>query len=328
IDLSPDFVRALPRPLGDLLRRMSVRGRMRTTLDRLRLDRAETDQWQVSGRVSLDSASLSLGVALTDFSGRLTGSCQIIGGEAEIGADFEIDRGTLMGRPIARWEGRLSRGRGQPAVRLTEVRGRLCEGEVVGEVTVDPVTTAYELSATLHDVNLALLLDPRAKPGDQRPGRVGGHVFVRGVGADPTRREGGGDLRISSASLLSNRVSAPVVRASRDAPRPLSESIDQAELRFAWRGPALMFERVDIRTRDLRLIGEGWWNSADDSLSLTLIGAHPEDAPRLAVITDLLELAGKELLQYRIDGTLANPRVTVQPLHNLTEPLRRLLGGD
>ena len=327
INVTPEFVDALPGPLADLLRRMAVRGRMHTTLDRLRLDRANADHWRIDGRIRLDSAALSLGAPLEDFSGELAGSCEITGNDIRLDADFLIDRGVLMGRPITRWEGELHRDWGEPVVRLRELRGQLCEGEVVGEVTVDPSTTAYELSATLQDVNLAELLDPQAKPGAARPGRLDGHVFIRGVGNDPARRDGGGSLRISSASLLSNRVSAPVVVASRDATKPLSESIDHAELRFAWRGSTLMFERVDIHTGDMRLIGEGWWNSADDSLSLTLIAAHPEDAPRLAVITDLLELAGKELLQYQITGTTARPQVTVQPLHNLTEPLRRLLGG-
>jgi len=65
----------------------------------------------------------------------------------------------------------------------------------------------------------------------------------------------------------------------------------------------------------------------DDSLSMTLLGARPEHWPRVAVLSDLIEVAGQELLQYRVTGTAASPQVQVEPLHNLTEPLRKLLGG-
>ena len=70
------------------------------------------------------------------------------------------------------------------------------------------------------------------------------------------------------------------------------------------------------------------YDMSTQRIRLTLVGAHPADARRLAVITDLLEFAGKHVVQYRIDGTIDDPEVRVAPLPVLTEPLRRLFAGN
>jgi hypothetical protein len=160
------------------------------------------------------------------------------------------------------------------------------------------------------------------------PGRLDGHVFVRGALNDPGQRRGGGELRIRGTSLLSSPVTASVVRASQQQRRAISDEVDRAELRFVWEGQELKLNRVDIHSRDLRLIGMGSWNMRSDAITMTLLGATPENAPRLFLLTDLLESAGQELMQYRVDGTAAKPEVTIEPLHNLTDPLRKLLKGE
>ena len=211
-------------------------------------------------------------------------------------------------------------------MRLEEVRGRLCDGEVVGFAEIDPDTSSYELSFTLHDVSLdQFVRRAKREPARATRGRLDGHIFVRGSTDDPAKRSGGGDLRVRGTSLLSSPVTASVVEASRRQDRSISDEVERAEIHFVWEGEELKLTRVDIHSRDLRLIGAGSWNMRSDAISLRLLGATPEDAPRLFLLTDLLETAGQELLQYRVEGTAAEPRVTIEPLHNLTDPLRRLL---
>ena len=95
-----------------------------------------------------------------------------------------------------------------------------------------------------------------------------------------------------------------------------------------WEGNKLRFSRVDILARDLRLVGYGTWNTQTDAISMTLLGATQDDAPRLFLLTDILESAREELMQYRITGTYAQPHVSVEPLHNLTGPIKDLLQGS
>jgi hypothetical protein len=330
LELDSDLVQAMPGPLAALLKRMAPRGRMQLKLDQELLNRTEQHEWNVVGRISLADAQLNVGLPLTEFAGKLDGSCQIRpDGWMDLDAQFFIERGRLAQRPIERWEGHIVRRPDDSRVRLDEVRGRLCDGEVVGFAEIDPETDTYDLSFTLHDVDLNQFVQrENDQPAQPARGRLDGHIFVRGSTESSAERGGGGNLRVRGTSLLSSPVTASVVEASRRQNRAIGDEVEHAEVRFVWEGDELKLTRVDIHSRDLRLIGAGSWNLRSDAISLTLLGATPEDAPRLFLLTDLLETAGQELMQYRVEGTRAKPRVTIEPLHNLTEPLRKLLKGS
>jgi hypothetical protein len=330
VELDPELVQAMPKPLAALLERMAPRGRLQLRLDQVLLTGTEQPEWNVVGQILLDDAELNVGLPLSGFAGRLQGSCRIRpDGRMELDGQFTIDRGRLADRPIERWEGRIVCRPDDKRVELAEVRGRLCGGEVVGFAEIDPDRSTYDLSFTLHDVSLDQFLPRREnKPGRAPRGRLDGHIFVRGDTENAAQRGGGGELLIRKTSLGSSPITASVAEASQREKRSISDEVEQAEVRFVWEGEELQLTRVDIHSRDLRLIGAGSWNMPSDAISLTLLGATPEDAPRLFPLTDLLETAGQELLQYRVEGTAAEPRVTIEPLHNLTEPLRQLLRGE
>lgn len=325
--VGPELVAALPGPLAALLERMAPRGRMDLALDQVRVTGAEKLAWRVAGQIVLDSATLNLGAPLTGFAGRLEGACESsAAGDVRLGARFELDRGWLAGRPVERWEGELVRDPGSRRLRLVDLRGRLCDGELVGSGAVDLEAEAYELSFTLRDLSLAQFLQRGQRDGGGLTrGRLDGSVFLRGSTADVSQRSGGGQLRIRGSSLLSSAVTASLLESTRQQRRPISDEVELAELQFIWEAQELHLTRVDIRSRDLRLIGVGRWDMRSDALEMTLLGAAPADAPRLFLLTELLETAGQELVQYRVEGTAADPRVTIEPLHNLTEPLRKLL---
>jgi hypothetical protein len=330
IDLTPDCVDAMPGALSKLLKRMAASGRINTNLGRLRLESRGAEHWDINGQLGFSDAFLDLGLPVEEFQGTLSGSFQVRPGQlVTLDADFAIDEGRLGGRAIREWEGRIERAAGETGVRLEGIHGRIHNGEVNGEASIDPETGAYELSITLHELNFAALMSGTdAEQADpETSGVVSGHVFVRGQGGDVATRAGGGELRIMGASLLHSRVTASVVEAERAAKHPVGATIEQAELRFAWDGNLLRFNRVDLHTPARRLIGEGSWNTDSGAISFNLIGASREDALRLPVLTDLLELAGNELVQYRIIGTSDNPKTSIEPLHALTDPVKRLLRG-
>ena len=343
LDLNEDLIRALPAPLADFLKRLSPRGRMHLALDQLLMNRTQADEFRVVGRVELDAAQLNIGLPLENYRGQLSGTCEIQPeGRVQVDADFTLDEGTLAGRPMQRWEGHITRTADSPTVKLEDVRGRFCDGELFGFADVDLDVRNYALSFTLHDVSLDQFVrreesERRRSPG----GRVDGNIFVRGKLDAFEDREGGGEIRIRGTSLLSSPVTAGVAQVgddSKEGRRRADEArrrevgdqrhdVEEALLRFVWEGDELKFTRVDIRARDLRLVGYGSWNTRTDAIALTLVGASAVGAPRVLLLTDLLEAAGRELVQYRVEGTSAHPRVVAEPLHNLTEPLRGLLRG-
>ena len=331
LDMSDELVDAMPKALARLLRRLEPGGRLDVELDRVRfVETAGEATWEFDGRVAFEGGELQLGLPLTDFDGQMSGTCTIRpDGELELDAGFTIAEGRLAGRPIENWEGRIEREAGEQWVRLEDLRGRLCGGDALGFIHIDPVSSAYELSLTIQDVNLDQLLPRKAgDDGPPRRGRVGGRVFLRGNADEVASRSGGGDLRIRGASMLQTPVLAEVAQAKPPKQGEISDALDLAELRFVWKGAELRLSRADIQSRDLRLVGEGTWNMETDEIALLLVGAHPRHWPRMPVLTDLLETTGKELVQYRVGGTAAAPRVKAEPLYRLNEALRALLSRD
>lgn len=329
IAIDAAFIEAMPEPLARLLRRMAVQGRADGTIDRLRVSGGGPNEWDFIGRLSLTGTDLRVGLPLEDADGELSGRCLVPPNqEPSLELDFLVARGVLAGRPIERWEGHVIGEPGARWLRIEELRGRIADGEVFGFARFDPVSGAHELSLTLSGLRLGDLIRP-GKPGGgaMRGGRVDGHVFVRAESDDPTSRVGGGELSIRGASLLASPVTASVVEATRNRRGAVGESVEQALIKFSWIGDDVNLSYVDIQSSDLRLVGEGHWNTDTNRLSMTLLGAPPAAAPQLGVLSELIESAGRELMQFRIDGTADAPRVTIEPFHGLTEPLRRMMRG-
>ena len=326
----PELFAALPAGMARLLERLAPTGEFDALLSRVGVEGQTEWTWQFEGLLPLRNAALRLGLDLTEADGELFGKCRITpDGEVDLEGKFFIQQARLAGRPIERWEGRLARQPGDRWVRLEDLRGRLCDGEVLGFLRVDLETSEYELEVTLQDVDAAQLLPPPAEqPERRRRGRVDGKVYLRGRAEEPLSRHGGGTLRVRGGSFLRTPVLASVAESGPGDQRAIDDTVDHADLRFLWEGEEIRFQRVEIHSRDLRLAGEGTWHLGSDAIEMTLVGAHPEHWPRVALLSKLLESAGQELVQYRVTGTLSSPKVTAEPLYKLTASLRRLLGEE
>lgn len=325
----PELNEALPEPVTRWLDTLAMQGEFDALLHRVRVVGGAERSWRLEGHIPLRNASFRLGLEMTQLAGEVWGGCTIAAdGRMEVEAEFYLEQGRLAGRPMARWRGLLLRTAGERWVRVEDLRGQLCGGQIVGSVWLDPDSAEYELALTLKDVQAnELLPPPKKEPARERPGWVDGALHLRGRGRDPTTRRGGGDLRLRGASFLHTPVLASVSEARPREPHGASDVVDQADIRFLWEGSLVRLQRVEIQSRDLRLVGEGVWDMRDDAIQLTLVGAHPRNWPRVAGLTELIESAGQELVQYRVEGTLSAPKVTAEPLYKLNEALRALIRG-
>ncbi len=319
LDLNTELIRALPKDLRELLFRMAAAGQADLELADLRYD-ARDGSWHVGGTVRLREARMDVGAVFADCTAEISGEAVLAGdGTLTLDAAFTIERGTFHGRPIARWEGRLERLPGDDVLQVRDVRGRFCDGEMVGSARYDARQGDYEASMTLSDVDFARFLD--SAPDGADAGRLDGYLFLLGGGA---QRTGGGNLRIRGGSFMRTPLLTGVLREARRG-GAVADVVNATDVQFVMEGDTFHLTRVDVQSRDLRLVGQGDWDSRSGSINLTLVGAHPRHWPRVAVLTDLLESAGREFAQYRVTGPARDPRVTMEPLHNWTEPLRKLL---
>ena len=316
---------AMPELARGVLERLAVRGPFELVLSHVSVSGAP-QSWQLAGNLSLQEAALHVGLDLTELTGKLSGTCAVgPDGLANLDAKFAIERAQLAGRPLESGVGQLVHLAGERWVRIENLQARLCDGVARGALRIDPRTSDYELSVQLYDVSAAQLF-PAAKSPPERPrrGRLDAEVWLRGREGENSSRQGGGELRLTGASFIQTPVLAAVFQTR--AQSALADTVDQARVRFRWDGGDILLERIDIRSKDLQLVGEGTWKLDTDALHLTLWGARPESWPRLSVISDWLETAGQELVQYRVEGTWADPKVSAEPLHKLNAALRRLLG--
>lgn len=329
VDLTAEVIEALPAPAARALRKLDPRGRAQVVFDRVLVVGRDRRSWEFVGRIGLESGELQLGLPLGGLRGQLEGRASVsAAGALDLAARLSVAEGLLAGRPIHGWEGRVRKQPDDRWVRLEGLHGRLGGGDALAAVNLDPETSEYELSLTLQNVRLAELLPARpSEGGRERRGTVAGNMYLRGQAGRPESRAGGGYVRLSGASFLHTPILSQVAEVRRRENRPTNDALDAVDVRFAWQGARLEMTRMDVQGRNLRLVGYGSWNIDSDALDLTLVGAHPKDWPRIAVVTDVLEAAGQELVQYRVRGTTAAPQVTAEPLYRLSETLRALVAG-
>jgi hypothetical protein len=326
--LTPELLAALPEGLRQVLERGGARGEFDANFPQVQVSGAGARTWRFTGGLTLRDFGLQSGFELSGAAGELAGACTVLpDGGVELQSRFALRHGQLGGRPLEDWRGELSYAPGARWVQLDDVAGRICDGVVQGTLWIDPETSDYELTARLHDLAVAKLPAPSQEPAHAvRPGRLGGEVWLRGRAGDAGSRHGGGTVRVSGASFIQTPVLALVFQQRQKG--GASDTMDLADVRFRWEGREIVLDRIDIRSRDLRLVGEGRWTPGDDRLRMTLWAAHPELWPRLGLLGEWLQTAGQDLVQYRVEGTLAAPKVTAEPLHKLNAALRQLLGQE
>lgn len=326
LPVGPGLLDALPLPLSELVRKLSLRGTLDVNLERFRIEQGGR-RWELAGSVRATDADFELGLPVRTLDGELAGECESgEDGEPALTGELRVHYGTLLGRPITNLMGRILRVPGERWVRLEQLHGGLCGGQVFGYAHIDPATSDYELSVTLQDVVLRELLsrEPSATPGPAAAdgGRLDGRVFLRGRGKQVHGRSGGGELRIRGGTWLALPVSASLLAAGRSARQPVEGDPQVAGLRFVWEGDTLRFTFVEIHTPELRFAGTGRWDLRSDALTMTLVAAPPAG---LGGLGDLLSGAGANLMHYRVTGTAAAPRVSVEPLRGVSQALEQLL---
>lgn len=295
-------------------------------LDSIEVRSFDEDAVSLRGRVALRDAHLALGVDLTDASGALAGAAQLGGGAPQIDTVLQLQSGRILGQTIQSVRGALVLEAHDPRLRVDILSGALAGGAVRGALAIDTRNASYELGLNFENLALDALAPPPEDAPPQSPGgRVDGRVTLRGRGASIASRRGEGQLHIRDTTFLRLPLLARVFRAGWLRSDVRSGEIDRADLVFDCDGARLRFTRAEFLGRELRLVGSGEWRTDDDTVDLTLVGAHPREWPRLAMLTDLLERAGAEVLQFRVTGPRNDPDIRSEALFRLTQPLRDLL---
>lgn len=286
--------------------------------------------WSFDGSLALREAALDVGLPARQISGSLVGGGRLARGgeELDIHGDLNVPSVELNGRRYEDVTGRLSYTDTEGVLRLAELSGRLHAGQVVGEgeASFGETGTQYDLSLLVRDISLADLLNA-TRPQDAEPldavGVVSGNLYLSGVAGDRASRRAGGEVLISQAHLFRLPLLLEVLEASQmgDA---AELSGQQARVKFFVQADTLHLDRLELREESMSMLGAGTLNLDTHRLEVTLLSARPAEWPDVPLVTELLQGASRELMEVKIEGTLADPQVRGRPLPSVEAALRTL----
>lgn len=324
VPLTNEFIDAFPGGFAQSLHRLTPSGTLEAAESGINISTTRDSGWQVAGKLNYNGPRIDLGLELINFVATIQGQLEIASdGDLSVDAKLNIERGTLADREITDCSAGISNEPDSPWILLRDISGRMAGGEVRGSVDVEPKSGAYRAELMLHQLNFDQFVGGKKEDTPQTNARVDGRIYVEGIADRISTRAGRGELRITAPPVDRTPVLSSVADASRQTPYKLPANADEIRLAFDWKGSTLFLTYVEIDGSPLRLVGRGQWNMATDAINLTLISA-PLKLPA-SPLRDLLDIAGEELVQYRVSGTAKNPSVKLEPLYNMTGALRELL---
>jgi len=293
-----------------------------------------TSAWTFAGQLEVSDADMNLGLRVRHTFGKLECEGHIAGGgdEFEIRGRLRVPSTELNGRQFQDVRGHLEYADVDAVLRLSDLSGRIHQGQVAGscEVTFGDSRTEYDLSLVVREMSLSDLLNA-TRAADAVPleatGVVSGSLYLSGPAGDKTSRRGGGDVFINQGQLFQLPLFLEILEASQvEAEDPLAQQ--QARVKFFLQGDTLQLDRLEMRGGGLSILGVGTLGLDDDQLDITLLTAKPTEWPELPLITEFLQGATRELMEVRVEGSLAEPRVRGRPLRSVDSALRTLFQGS
>src|SRR5207237_1088710 len=139
---------------------------------------------------------------------------------------------------------------------------------------------------------------PRASPASAR-GLIDGKLVVRGRSGPGAYREGSGEVFVRHAEVWRLPLVFLIFEVLNLAP---DENVfHDGRLRFYLSGNTLTFQQIDLQGRALSFVGNGTMNTNDRQLDILLLARSPVRI-RLPVVTDVLELFAREIMEVRVRG--------------------------
>ncbi|MGE3181392.1 MAG: hypothetical protein AB7N71_07160 [Phycisphaerae bacterium] len=318
------LLQSLPEMLAPFVGKIQSGGTISVALDKLLLERA--DALQMKGNVAFAHVSLIDSLKATDFTGTATGGIQSSGtGAMSANAKVRISRGKIGQFVVTDGTCDVTRPDDDGWLYIENIRGTFGNGMLSGWVKFKPETGDYLVDLALNNVDLAPLL---AKEGDvpSNAGKFSASLQLRGDTADPASRSGTALLQINNIPIRGTPIVEPLDRLSPEKSRTSSDLFERAQARLTIRGSQVQVDEIEMFGRGVRYVGAGAWSLKTNQINLRLFGAKPENWPHVAILTDLLEGVNRELAQFRVTGTIAEPVVTVEALPSVGGAIRTILG--
>lgn len=336
--------RALPRGMLEVIEACNLRGKV-SILGGLEFrgrkgsDYGVTAAWDTTTIYS--GNTITAGVELKQLHGRAdfhgTWDGERVDGDGQINLDsvnifgfqFEKVQGpvSIHGNQLLIGDPQLpDQGPRKVIDQARRLRASFVDGRIGLDADIDLQTNQYRTLITLSDGQLKKYAQLYMPASRDLAGVTNGWVELEGVGADPKRLEGRGQLLVQPAALYELPVILAVFNALTLAPAN-NAAFDRANFQFVVNNATVRFERINLVGDAVSLVGRGDVKF-DGGVNLDFFSAggrrNPVDA--IPFVNTVFRMGTTGWVRVTVGGKVTRPESRVVPLPQLDEGLRRLLG--
>lgn len=336
IDMTQELLVALPKGLGDWMKKAKLTGRVSLDFSRLAFqsDALGRLRWQIEGRVTLAGVSARLEMELDDADGTVSGSCVIEpDGKVQFDADAKISRIQFGGWDMHDVRGRVVSDPAAGALMIEEGVARLYGGDATGDAQIlfGDDRTSYEASLLFRDVQIedfieaqkdkGLRPDARTAPKEKAKGTIAGNFAMRGDTGRRAFREGAGTVYIRDAQVWKIPFALAIFQVLNLTP---DENVfHDGRIEMFLTDQKLILHKIDLQGKAMAFIGGGTLNLDSNDLDIRLLAASPVRV-QVPLLTEILEGVAREAMELHVTGTIDNPRIRPEPLRQARDVIGTL----
>ena len=334
-----ELLNALPTSVGDVLRGLKVRGNIGVELSKLAYRPAGAGDSAIqtgkpagadvdfAGTITMQGTSLDIGLPATNVQGNIDLAGLVRDGRLHrLAGRCSADSLLLAGRPGSDFKLTLAKSSDDPMIQISHVEGKFASGDLAGDgdyAFPDAGPSKYDVSLVLRDADVQQLTTPYDK--DLR-GRLTASLQLGGTWNDPESRRGHGDVSVVGDKMYNIPVMLGLMQITNLA-LPVNSPFSQISTRYTLDGQKVIFETIDLKSKDMTMTGSGELDFALKRVSLWLVTNNPA-LVALPVLGPLLGGANQELLRIHIKGTIEEPKVTASTFDTVTTTVDQVFKGN
>jgi hypothetical protein len=329
--LNDELRAALPPAVRDGLRGLDPRGTFDIEVNLAgTAEGGRVSSWQFDGALGVQDGSFSLGRRVEGLHGVIRGRGEFFTetGRWLVAGNFTADRARFIELAGTDVTGRFEKRADGDRLTVIEMKGRTCGGVFGGGAFVE-LRSNGKYEAKLNADNIELFEFWRGYTGKaaSMSGRFRATLAARGSLQGVSDLEMAGDLICRNGRLGETLAEEVTGKRAGKATVPAgagSFSFDGLSLRYRRRGDNWTFEDIIVEGSGVRLAGRGTL-SPKDEVDMIFVVVPPADGAKVPLLGELIRGVTNELVQLRVSGSTAQPRISQRNLDQLGAPLRDLL---
>jgi len=326
IAFDKSLLASLPESIRTAVESIQPTGRFDLDLNELRFDLDEKGRgrWDLAGRFVFHDVGAESGFALRGVTGIVGGRASVNEqGQLFVQARAELEKATLVGWQMQNVVAKIETDPHTKTLHVQDATAEAYGGEATGsaEIVLGDRHADYQASIIAREVQLAHYLRSISKTPDpeQARGSIFGNMILQGRTGANGYREGAGEMYLRHAQVWRLPLMFAIFQVMNLTP---DENVfHDGKLQFYLSKDTLTFQQIDLQGSALSFIGGGDMKLGGGELDVTLLSGSPLRM-HLPVLTDLFDVASKELRQVHVTGTLNKPTITPQTLHSLAKALK------